>query len=133
MSEMNDRESFAAVDDALRTWQPASPPPTFISVTMARVRALNDKPRFQLSWLDYALTLFVMVIVGLTMLVLQWIPDNVRWDILNPVLSSLARIDAIVWTIAIVIGGVVAVVGCVLLALIFESIFWRHRSFGHGI
>lgn len=67
---MTVQQDFQHVDDALRTYPIAPPPPTLLPGTMARVRATAPL-RFRLGWLDYAVGLFATAMVGLLLLLWQ--------------------------------------------------------------
>lgn len=65
------------VEDALRTFPQAEPPPNLSPAVMARVRGLAPAPRFRLAWLDYALALFVAAMGGVALALWQSVPPVV--------------------------------------------------------
>lgn len=90
MSDLNDREAFALVDDALRT-EPLSPPPlTLAPAALARVRALRTapRPRFRLAWFDYAGSLFATGMVALAFML---------WRSITPQMIMQARLQVLLW------------------------------------
>ena len=48
------------VDEALRAYPIPRPPADFRAAVMARVKTATPLARFQLDWLDYAISLFIM-------------------------------------------------------------------------
>jgi hypothetical protein len=70
--DQQEREALAAVDDALRTFPIASPPPRLFPAIMARVRA-SEPPRFRPSWIDYAASLVLALAIGLPWLLWRWL------------------------------------------------------------
>lgn len=54
------------IDVALQTYPLARAPRTLAPAVMARIRALSPaRPRFQLEWMDFALSLFAATMLGL--------------------------------------------------------------------
>ena len=64
-------DTDALVDDALETYPLAEPPDTLLPAVMTRIESLSSAPRFQLTWFDYAISLFGAGMVGLIFL-LWW-------------------------------------------------------------
>ena len=90
MSDLNDREAFAMVDNALRT-EPLSPPPlTLAPAVLARVRALRPapRPRFRLAWIDYAGSLFATGMVALAFML---------WQSITPQMMMRAKLQILLW------------------------------------
>ncbi len=90
MSDLNDRDAFALVDDALRTEPLSPPPPTLAPAVLARIRALRPAPlpRFQLAWIDYAVSLFTTGMVAL---------GFVLWQSVTPQMMMRARLQILLW------------------------------------
>ena len=61
----------AIIDAALKTYPLAEPPDTLLPTIMTRIQVLSSTPRFQLSWLDYAISLFWAGMAGLVFLLWQ--------------------------------------------------------------
>ncbi|MBN2145827.1 MAG: hypothetical protein JW726_00505, partial [Anaerolineales bacterium] len=82
----NDLE--AALDDALHTYPTLSPPPGFSDRVMVRVEATQgQRPIFSLSWLDYALSVLLLVMAAGTWLVWQILPPHVLAQVKLQILS----------------------------------------------
>ena len=90
MSDLNDREAFALVDDALRTEPLSPPPPTLAPAVLARIRALRPAPlpRFRLAWIDYAVSLFATGMVALAFLL---------WQSITPQMMMQAKLQILLW------------------------------------
>ena len=90
MSDLNDREVFALVDDALRTQALSPPPPTLAPAVLARIRALRSapRPRFRLTWIDYAMSLFTTGMVALAF---------VLWKSATPQMMMQAKLQILLW------------------------------------
>jgi len=50
------------IEDALRTYPLADAPPNFSKRVMRQVNTTNASPRFRLTWMDYALGLFLTLL-----------------------------------------------------------------------
>ena len=68
MTNQYDTDTYAAIDDALRMYPLAEPPDTLLPTVMTRIESLSFAPRFQLTWFDYAISLFGAGMVGLVFL-----------------------------------------------------------------
>jgi hypothetical protein len=70
MDELKEREltAYAAVDDALRTYPEQQAPQALFPAVMGRIPPRQPAPKFRLAWIDYALSLFVAMMVGLALL-----------------------------------------------------------------
>lgn len=90
MSDLNDREAFALVDDALRTEPLSPPPPTLAPAVLALIRALRPAPlpRFRLAWIDYAVSLFATGMVALAFLL---------WQSITPQMMMQAKLQILLW------------------------------------
>lgn len=79
-----DREQLAQarIEAALRSQPLHQPPATLAPAVLARIHGLTHtaRPRFRLEWLDYALGLFLLALVGMT----GWI-----WRLLPPPAADL--------------------------------------------
>jgi hypothetical protein len=72
-----ERELSAAVEDALRTCPMAPAPPTLLPGAMARILRQAERPRFKVGWLEWALGLFAVLMVGVTLWVVSlWLPGD---------------------------------------------------------
>ncbi len=121
-----ERAAYAAVDKALRTAPLAEVPPALASAVMARVCGQAAAPRFRLSWLDYALTLFAAGLGGLLLLAWQavpaWVAPRFQLQLLH---WSYYTPPAALW------GSVAAAVGLALAALVVGGVLVlrpRYRS-----
>ena len=80
MDDLNqERDDFAPVDHALRTFPIASPSPTLSKKIMARVRA-KAQPRFRLTWFDYVASAVGASALSAMLLFIQWIPSQVIFN-----------------------------------------------------
>ena len=75
----NDRPTDDPITEALRSYPPEAAPPTFSAGVMARLQTLppNVRPRFRLSWFDWAISLFTTGLAGVGFLVWQSLPPQV--------------------------------------------------------
>ena len=123
MNELADREgaAFAAIDDALRAYPLAPPPPTLAPKVMVRIHALSPTPRFRLACIDYALSLFGAGMAGLGVLFWQAIP---------PETIALAEVEFVITLqqamprigMAALAGGIVlAICALAFAAVMFEA------------
>ena len=116
----NDQKDHFELEDALQTYPIISAPANFSKSVMENVRASTPKPQFQLSWIDYALTLFGTGMVGLALFLLRLIPT--QW-------IMLMRFQAfILWEHSIRFAHVpVLLVGCVLviITISFAMVIFR--------
>lgn len=96
------------VEEALRTYPLKPAPATLAPRVAARLRALAPVPRFRLTWIDYALSLFATGMLGLAFL---------GWQVLTPQL--LLKLQWQSWLILQQLGivGGVALVGGLALAV----------------
>ena len=116
--EQREREAYALVDKALRSYPLAPAPATLLPAVMARVAVASAEitpPRFSLSWLDVVLSLFLASILTLVCAVWLAIPEQ-----LNAFVQYSGNMLSISW---IVIGCLI-IVTCLCLMVI--SIFDRH-------
>lgn len=90
MSDLNDRDAFAPVDDALRTEPLSPPPPTLAPAVLARIRVLRSEPppHFRLAWIDYAVSLFATGMVALAF---------VLWQSVTPQMMMRAKLQILLW------------------------------------
>jgi hypothetical protein len=107
------------IEDALSTYPMAAVPPGLSAAVMAQVRALSLKPRFRLSWMDYAVSLFVSGMASLFLLVWQLLPPNLTARLRLQLLLTerFLEINSL-WPI-IVVGIVLAVAALIVAALLF--------------
>lgn len=99
------RELSAAVEDALRAFPLAPAPPTLLPGAMARVVRLSERPRFHVSWLEWAVGLFVVLMGAVTAWVVSfWLPgDWLAWA--QGEGTILWQTLAINWVWAAAVGG----------------------------
>ena len=78
MEELTPNEStaYSIVDEALSTYPLAPVPAHFLPALMARIQGLEPVPSFRLNWLDYVISLFIAVMVGLIILFPRVIPPQ---------------------------------------------------------
>jgi hypothetical protein len=109
-------EITAAVEDALRTYPLTPEPRTLLPGAMARVRRLAERPRFRLSWLEWALGLFVLLMsVTLAWAASFWL----RGDWLAAVRTEgLILWETLVanWVWAAAAGGLLLLLGMIVAA-----------------
>lgn len=123
MAENSERVLSAAVEDALRTWPLEPEPPTLLPGAMAHILRLSERPRFRVSWLEWALGLFVVLMGGVTAWVaIFWLPGDwpawlqgqgaVLWQTLaaNRVWAAAAG-GALVLVVTMVTAGALAFSG----------------------
>ena len=79
-----DRARRAEIEAALRTYPSAPAPDGFTRTVMSRLHKLAPKPRFRLSWLDYAASLFVAGMLGLLFLL---------WNLTPPLLLFCRKVQ----------------------------------------
>ena len=72
----NDQDAYFELEDALHTYPIVSAPANFSKSVMKNVRASVPKPQFRLSWIDYALTFFSTSMIGLVLLLWQFVPPQ---------------------------------------------------------
>jgi len=72
----NDQNVHFELEDALQTYPITPAPAGFSKKVLDKVYASTPKPQFQLSWFDYALTFFSTSMVGLVLLLWQFIPTQ---------------------------------------------------------
>ncbi len=108
-----ERQVDAAVEEALRRLPVTAAPDTLAPVVMARVRR-QAAPRFQLRWIDYALSVFAGCMGGLTWLLAIRIPEPLRVHTEHQVVWLLHLLTAPPLWFAL-LGG--TAVTCVLLLL----------------
>jgi hypothetical protein len=100
-------EVYRQVDEALRTYPLQPAPATLAPRVMARLRALTPAPRFRLSWIDYALSLFAASMLGLALL---------GWQALTPQLLLRLQVQTLLIARHVGILGGAALVGGLALA-----------------
>jgi hypothetical protein len=113
MSDAKDHElaAYEAVDDALRSYPLAPAPATLYRSTMARIDAARRVPKFRLSWIDIALSLFVAVMVGAIVIVLGAFPSGSIEAIRIEMLVAAQQIDVLlVWLVFLALTIIVAAV-----------------------
>jgi hypothetical protein len=74
-----DQAAYDAVDDALLTYPLDDAPETIFAAVMGQIKTAEPLPRFQLTWLDYALSLFMAGMVGLLWFLWQSITLPPHW------------------------------------------------------
>ena len=92
MSEWPDgeREAYADVDDALRSYPLAPVPPGLSRDVLARVRAFGAPPRFGLRWSDYCLSAASAILAGFAWLACSALPAE-TWPDARATLLALLR------------------------------------------
>lgn len=83
-----DRRAFGLIEEALRAEEVAEVPPGLAPTVMERVQAMARPPRFYLTWLDAAVSLFVAAMAALVVLVS---------DALPPALMQRLRLEELYW------------------------------------
>ncbi len=109
-------QAYAAVDDALRSMALEPAPPGLSAAVMAQIQALSDssspqpvliaeRPRFRLTWLDAALSVFAAGMIALVWLLSATLPPILFAQLRNQGLYALqsARLDP--WLPVVLLGG----------------------------
>ncbi len=73
MNKFDNGRAASAVEEALRTYPLVSAPLTLRPRVMKRIRATAPIPRFRLTWLDYAMSLFATAMAITPLFVWQFI------------------------------------------------------------
>jgi|SRR5579859_1806264 len=116
------RAAFDAVDDALRSFPLQPAPPGLASGVLAELRspgrAAAARPVFRLSWMDFALSGFVALMLGLVLLLSGWLtPAAGRLQAMGA--GPLFQGDGLVWAMAL--GSLLVTSGLLLMAgLVFR-------------
>jgi hypothetical protein len=114
----------AAVDDALRSFPLAPAPAGLAPAVLAAVRTTEratTRPVFPLRFVDFALSGFMALMLGLVLLLFGWLtPAAGRVQAVAA--GSLMPAEALAWGLAL--GGVVLTLGLLLLA----SLVFRPRQ-----
>mgnify|MGYP006438627299 CR=1 FL=1 len=63
-----DEQDYDIIDQALSTYPQDEAPPSIFPAVMLQVREAQQKARFRLSWLDYALSLFAAGMAGILLI-----------------------------------------------------------------
>jgi hypothetical protein len=122
MSELvgRDDNAYAVVDEALRTYPLTPAPLTLAPAVMARVRVMPPTQRFQLKWIDYALSFFAAGMVGLGLTLWQSVSPQLATDA-HTLLIDLAQYpDSAIWATTLSIGMALAACALTLAALVFS-------------
>jgi hypothetical protein len=69
------------IETALSTYPLADLPPNFSRRVMRQVRAIPPSSRFRLTWMDFALGLFVAMLPGIGFIVWIFLPHQVVLDL----------------------------------------------------
>jgi hypothetical protein len=115
-----ERAAITAVDDALRSFPLQPAPPSLASAVLAELRsperAAAARPVFRLSWMDFALSGFVALMLALVLLVSGWLTptaDRMQAIVAGPLFQG----NGLVWALAlaglVVTGGLLLVAGLV--------------------
>lgn len=119
-----ERAAYAVVDDALRSF-PLQPAPAGLApALMAELRAADGampaRPVFRLSWMDFALSGFVPLMLALVMLLSGWVSPETAARLQAMVAAPLAQTDALLWVLAA--AGLLLTAGLLLVAgLVFRQ------------
>src|SRR5689334_6413317 len=122
MNEWNEheREELAVVDNALRTYPLAPVPPTLAPAVMGRIANRAPMPRFHLQWMDYALGLLAVAMVGLGLLLWQGLFPNSLLDLIQSSVMPFDLQTTVLW-LGSLLAGLVLLAGCVAVAaLVFK-------------
>ena len=124
MSEPTDQDinSYAVVDEALRTYPLVPTPPTLAPAIMARVHAMSLAPRFRLKWIDYALSFFAAGMVGLGLSLWQSVSPQLATDAQTLLIDLGQYPNLAIWAATLSIGMALAVCTLTLAALVFSRL-----------
>ena len=117
-----ERAAFDAVDDALRSFPLQPAPPGLAAAVLAELRspehAAAARPVFRLSWMDFALSGFMALMLALVLLLSGWLtPAAGRLQAMAA--GPLFQGNGLVWALAL--GGLVVTCGLLLVAgLVFR-------------
>lgn len=111
-----ERAAYAAVDDALRTYPLAAPPPYLLDQVMERLEVASPAPtpRFRLTWLDYALSLLAASVVGVALVLWRLLPPQVAARAQGQLLLLAQGVNPQILVVALV--GALALVAVALFA-----------------
>jgi hypothetical protein len=121
-----DRQAYAAVDEALRHMQAA--PPGFSAAVLARIQAQTAPalPRFRITWLDAALSLFAAAMIGLAWLLTATLPPVLTAQLRNQALYWLQSARIAPWQPIVLLGG--SLLGGAGLGLVLSALFTVRRT-----
>ena len=107
-------------DEALQTYPIVPAPKGFSNSVMKKVNSSVARPKFHLSWFDYALTFFMTSMVGLTLVLENQLPRE--W-------TMLVRFQALIlWERSMRFIPVLSLMGTLVLTLITTVaaiLFWK--------
>lgn len=123
-----DRQAYAAVDDALRHMQDT--PPGFTAAVLARIQPQPAPapvlPRFRLTWLDLALSLFAAGMIGLAWLLTATLPPVLTAQLRNQALYWLQSVRIEPWQPIVLLGG--SLLGGVGLGLVVSTLLTMRET-----
>lgn len=98
---LSDFDAHDAVEDGLRSLPVIDPPPDLYASIMKQVEAHPrvevERPRFRVTWLDFAISLFFAGMIGVALLIPALLPVSVRmtldWQL---GLLQAARLDRLI-------------------------------------
>jgi hypothetical protein len=138
-----DSLAYSTIEDALHTY-PLAPAPAGLSAAIMRtVRASGRSrlaPRFRLTWLDYALGIFLAGMAALGVLLWQWLPPQwaARLHVQALLLEQYLRLAYSIHPERLLLVAVIAagLAACVLAAALFATLLpllrdvtpWRQTS-----
>ncbi|HEY3312835.1 MAG TPA: hypothetical protein VGK00_14440 [Anaerolineales bacterium] len=103
------------IEDALRTYPLAQVPPGFSAGVMRQIQTPRPAPKFRLTWLDYALGIFLCMLPGIGLVSLAFVPWQVFTGLQHQLLllSSPAFVPMLIGLLlaAAVLAGLVAIAG----------------------
>jgi hypothetical protein len=112
-----ERAAYAAVDDALRSFPLLPAPPSLAPAVLAALRAPERapvaRPVFRLSWMDFALSGLVALMLALVWLLSGWLTPTAG-RLQTMVAGPLLQTDALVWGLAL--AGLVVTAGLLVIA-----------------
>lgn len=111
----------AAVEDALQSLPVFAPPPDLYGNVMTKItarQAETARPAFRVSWMDLALSIFFAGMVGLALLLTDWLPIELRMDLAHELrLFELMQLDWVLWA-----GLGISAAACLAAAAVFAGL-----------
>jgi len=116
-----DPTAEAMIEDALRTYPLAPAPAHLFPAIMARVHALSARPRFHLTWLDYAISLFAAGMAGLIFLLWWSIPSRLMLNIQVELLLLEQNFNSIYLWLPVFVGLIMMMIVLLVAFMLFEQ------------
>jgi hypothetical protein len=115
-----------AVEDALQTLPLFEPPAGLYQNVMTSIQPspLVERPVFRLSWMDFALSMFFAGMIGLAMLLSDWLPPELRMLFTHQL--SLFELQQLNWVLWAALGTSAA--ACLAACAVFSGLQMNRAS-----